>query len=373
MRGTAVQEPALAPVTSPPLRQGRPAALPPAPAAPPVAPVPARRRRAPLLVAAALVAAAGVGLALVVGGRGSRPAALEATGTVEATEAVLGFAAAGRIAEIRVHEGDVVTAGDVLAILDTAQVMARLRQARAAVRVAAAQLSDLESGARPQELEDRRQAVSAAQRTLEQAELDLSRTRELAASDIVSRQALDAAQTARDVAQARYEQARQALELAEAGARGEQIAGARAALAAAQSAAGLVQASLPDYFVRSPFAGLVTVRAREPGESVVPGGAVVSVMNPADRWVRIYVPENRLGAVRIGERATIAIDAFPKRAFSGEVSWIAEEAEFTPRNVQTRDERVKLVYAVKVRITNDPELALKPGTPADVRLAPLQP
>ena len=258
------------------------------------------------------------------------------------------------------------SAGEILAVLDTAQVMARGRQAQAAVGVSAAQLADLEHGSRPQELEDRRQALVAAERTLEQATLDWNRMRELTGA--VSQQSIDESRTARDVAQTRYEQARQQLELAVAGSRSEQITAAAAALAAAQAQAGLAQATIPDYFVRSPFDGIVTVRAREPGESVVPGNAVVSVMNPADRWVRIYIPENRLGLVRIGQQAAITIDAFPRHPFSGEVSWISSEAEFTPRNVQTQDERVKLVYAVKVRITNDPDLALKPGTPADVRM-----
>jgi len=291
---------------------------------------------------------------------------LKATGTVEATEAVLGFAAAGRIAELRVHEGDTVAAGEVLSLLDTAQIMARLRQAEAAVAVAEAQLADLRYGSRPQELEDRRQAVTAAQRNLDQANRDWDRVRTL--TNAVSQQSIDAARTTRDVAQARFEQARQELALAVAGTRRDQIAGAAAGVEAARAQAGLARATIRDYFIVSPFAGLVTVRAREPGESVVPGNAVLSVMNPGDRWVRIYVPENRLAAVRIGESAAISVDAFPGRTFTGVVSWMSPEAEFTPRNVQTQDERVKLVYAAKVRITNDPALALKPGTPADVRL-----
>ena len=339
-------------------------------AAPPAPePIPRKgwsKRRHIIVAALAAAILLASGLLLLLRRAGASARSLGATGTVEATEAVLGFAAAGRIAEIRVHEGDTASAGGVLAVLDTAQVMARLRQAEAAVGVAAAQLADLRRGSRPQELEDRRQAVTAAQRNLDQANLDWNRMREL--TNAVSQQSIDAARTSRDIAQARYEQARQELDLAVAGSRPEQIVGAAAGLEAAHAQAGLAAAVVRDYFIISPFAGLVTVRAREPGESVVPGNAVLSVMNPEDRWVRIYVPENRLGAVRIGQQATITIDAFPHRAFSGVVSWISPEAEFTPRNVQTQDERVKLVYAAKVRITNDAALALKPGTPADVRL-----
>jgi len=345
--------------------QHPPVPAPGAPPPPPPHPRSSKRRRA-VALGALVVLGAAIALRLLLHGAGAAAAPFRATGTVEATEAVLGFAAAGRIAEVRVHEGDRTTAGAVLALLDTAQAMARMRQAQANVAVARAQLADLQYGSRPQELEDRRQALMAAQQTLAQATADWDRVRTL--TNAVSEQSIDAARTARDVAQARYEQARQELALAEAGTRRGQVAAAAAAVDAAQAQAHLIEATIPDYFVRSPFDGIVTVRAREPGESVVPGNAVVSVLNPADRWVRIYIPESRLGLVHIGEAAAISIDAFPRRAFSGEVSWISSEAEFTPRNVQTQDERVKLVYAAKIRITNDPELALKPGTPADVRL-----
>jgi HlyD family secretion protein len=120
--------------------------------------------------------------------------------------------------------------------------------------------------------------------------------------------------------------------------------------------------------IRAPFAGVVTVRHHEPGEIVPAGSAVLSLMNRDDRWVRIYVSEARVGAVRTGQKAEITCDTFPGRHYDGEVIYISSEAEFTPKNVQTQEERVKLVYAVKVRVTGDPGFDLKPGMPADVRL-----
>jgi HlyD family secretion protein len=138
-----------------------------------------------------------------------------------------------------------------------------------------------------------------------------------------------------------------------------------------QSAQALVRqvgAQLANAVVVAPFGGIVTVRQRQPGEIVAPGAPVVTVANFDDRWVRIYIAENRLGAVSIGQVATITTDTYRDRSYPGTVSFIASEAEFTPRNVQTTEERVKLVYAVKVRITGDSTLALKPGMPADVVL-----
>src|SRR6185295_10933926 len=117
-----------------------------------------------------------------------------------------------------------------------------------------------------------------------------------------------------------------------------------------------------------PFDGLVTVRHREPGEIVPAGSPVLTLINPGDRWVRIYIKEDRVGKVRLGSRATITSDTFPGKSYPGEVAFIASEAEFTPKNVQTTEERVKLVYAVKVRIVGDADYGLKPGLPADVRL-----
>ena len=111
----------------------------------------------------------------------------------------------------------------------------------------------------------------------------------------------------------------------------------------------------------------------EPGEVVAPGSPVLTVLDPDDRWVRIYVPENRLGAVRLGAEVEVLSDTFPEKRYTGEVTYVAAEAEFTPKTVQTQEERVRLVYAVKVRVLEDPGYELKPGMPVDVRLAWAEP
>jgi HlyD family secretion protein len=151
-----------------------------------------------------------------------------------------------------------------------------------------------------------------------------------------------------------------------AGPRAERIDAQRAALRQAEANVAQVQANLDNATIRAPFAGVVTVRHREPGESVGPGAPVLTIMNVADRWVRIFVREDEVGRVTLGRRATISSDSHPGKAFQGRVTFIASEAEFTPRNVQTTEERVKLVYAVKVAIAGDAALELKPGVPADV-------
>lgn len=293
---------------------------------------------------------------------------VEASGTVEATEADLGFEIAGRVADIAVREGDRVRAGDRLAGLDATEIEATLRAARSQAAAARARLDEIETGFRVEEVAEARARLRGADSRLAYAEEDLARGRAMYESGAISRERLEWMATARDVAEAEAEAAGERLRLLERGPRTEQVSAARAVLGAAEAEVSRIEARIGFSQVRSPFDGVVTVRHREPGETVAPGVPVVTVMNPSDRWVRIYVPENRAGRLRLGGPAVIRADAYPERTYGGEVMHIASEAEFTPRNVQTREERVKLVYEVRVRITGDPGFELKPGLPADVTL-----
>lgn len=322
-------------------------------------------KRAPIAIVVIAAVAGGAFYLLRDGGAGD---GLSASGTVEATEASLGFQAAGRIERILVNEGDRVKAGDTLAVLDRTEIEARHAQARAQLAAAEATLSELERGARSEELAQAREADSTAAARLTDAQRDLARAQQLFRGGAASQEAYDKARFAADVARSQREQAAQQLRLVQAGPRAERIAAQRAMVQSAQALLRQVDAQLVNAVVVAPFGGIVTVRQRQPGEIVAPGAPVVTVANFDDRWVRIYIAENRLGAVTLGEAATITTDTYRDRSYPGTVSFIASEAEFTPRNVQTTEERVKLVYAVKVRITGDSTLALKPGMPADVVL-----
>ncbi|HEY7728983.1 MAG TPA: efflux RND transporter periplasmic adaptor subunit [Candidatus Eisenbacteria bacterium] len=326
-----------------------------------------RAHRRLILPAAAAILVAAV-LLVVVLNHAREGSALFASGTVEATEARLGFQAAGRIERVLVREGDTVRAGAELAFLDRAETEARREQARAQVRAAEAQLLELTRGYRPEEVQQAKAAMEAAEQRYEDATRDRDRTGRLKEGGAVSQEALDKAQVAYDVAKSAYEQARDQYRLLESGPRRERIEAARAQVHQAEAAVRAIDALLANLTARSAFDGVVTVRHREPGEIIAAGSPVLTVMNRDDRWVRIYVPETRIGAVRLGLPAAITTDTFRRKVFHGEVSYISSEAEFTPKAVQTSEERVKLVYAVKVRITDDPGYGLKPGMPADVRL-----
>jgi HlyD family secretion protein len=293
---------------------------------------------------------------------------LAASGTVEATEAQLGFQAAGRIEAIRVHEGDRVHAGDTLAVLDRSELFARRAQAVAQLDAAHAGLAELEAGSRSEERAQAEQALQAASDRLTDAQHDLDRTRRLFEAGALSQEAYDKARLQLDVLRAQKTQAEQQLQLVRTGPRPERIAAQRAAVAQAEAALSQYDAMLANAVIRAPFGGIVTVKDREAGETVPAGAPVLTIMNLDDRWVRIYIPEDQVGAVHLGQNARITADTYKGKTYGGQISFVASQAEFTPRNVQTREERVKLVYAVKVKITQDATYDLKPGVPADVQL-----
>jgi HlyD family secretion protein len=292
-----------------------------------------------------------------------------ASGTVEATDADLGFQIAGRVLEIGAEEGDAVAAGTELARLETRELDAALEGARAQLEAAEARLVELERGSRPQEVVTAEAAVRAATARADEARLERDRTATLFEGGAISRRALDRAESALELAVAALAQAEEQLALVKEGPRSETIRAQRAVVAQGRANVARAEATLANAVIVAPFDGIVTVRHREPGEAVTPGAPVVTLLAPDDRWVRIYVREDQIGRVQLGLHAEIVSDTYPGRVYPGEVTFIGSEAEFTPRNVQTAEERTKLVYPVRVRITGDPDFVLKPGIPVDVTLA----
>jgi HlyD family secretion protein len=325
------------------------------------------KKRTRILVPVLLVAGALVAWILTRGGEGTR-GAVSASGTVEATAADLGFQAAGRVLVIEVREGDAVTAGTELARLDTRELEAGLAVAQAQLEAAEARLSELERGARPQEVATAEAAVRQAEQRADEARRDAESASTLFEGGAISRQAHDRAQTALDLATGGLDQAREQLAMLVEGPRAETIRAQRAAVAQGRANVARAEAALANAVVTAPFDGVVTVRHREPGEAVTPGAPVLTLLDPEDRWVRIYIRGDQIGQVQLGMTAEITSDTYRDRTYRGEVVFIGSEAEFTPRNVQTTEERTRLVYPVKVRITGDPGLELKPGIPADVTL-----
>jgi HlyD family secretion protein len=313
-----------------------------------------------LLLIALSVAAAWGGRHL--GGGAPKPVAV--TGTIEATQVDVSVKITGRILARLVNEGDRVTRGQVLVRLDDSELAADVKRLDAALRSAQATLRDLEKGARPQEIEDARAAVSSAEATRSMTEREFQRNEQLFRQNLIAAQDVDRARQAFEVARAQERSARERLGLLLAGSRPDQIDAARWQVTQAESALAQAQSRLREARVVSPIDGVVLRKNLEAGETANPGVPILTLVNPKDVWLRAYVPETEVGRLKIGDAAALRVDAFPDRVFTGRLIEIASEAEFTPRNVQTKKERVNLVFRIKIQIDN-PAGLLKPGLPAD--------
>ena len=294
-------------------------------------------------------------------------AAILASGTVEATQAELGFQVSGRLESLTVREGDAVTAGVKLAKLEQSELIAQREVARAQVAAAHAGLAELLAGSRREDIAHARASLAVAMDRRDLAQRDVDRLAPLAEQSLVSRQAFDQQRTQLSVSQGELAKAKEELQVLETGPRTERIAAQRAALAQAEATVGRIEAQLTQTELTAPFSGTITVRHREPGEALSPGNPVLTIRNFDDRWVRVYIPGDEVGRLKLGQRASITGDADPTKRYTGAVSYIASVAEFTPRNVQSTKDRVKLVYEVRVRVAGDTNVDLKPGLPADVQ------
>jgi len=313
-----------------------------------------------LVIAALSVAAAWAGRHL----SGGTPAPVSVTGTIEATQVDVSVKITGRILERLVKEGDTVSRGQLLVRLDDSELAADVKRQEAALRSAQATLRDLEKGARPQEIEDARAAVSSAEATRSMTEREFQRNDQLFKQNLIAAQDVDRARQAYEVARAQERSAREKLALVLAGSRPDQIDAARWQVTQAESALAQAQSRLREARVIAPIDGVVLRKNLEAGETANPGVPILTLVNPKDVWLRAYVPETEVGRLKIGDTATLRVDAFPNRVFSGRLIEIGSEAEYTPRNVQTKKERVNLVFRIKIQIDN-PAGILKPGLPAD--------
>jgi multidrug resistance efflux pump len=361
---------------------------------------------------------------------GQAPGTLSGNGTVEATEVEVGAKISGRLLAVNAREGEAVTRGQELAVLDAAELEAQVAQARGGLAAAEAtsaevaagtraeeirrlralaqaardalaqsqaRLDLLRAGTRGEEVEQLRAALRQAQVAFDDADRDQKRVDRLVADGALAGRELDVATARRDGAAAARDAARQRLVEAEAGVRPEELRAAESAVAqadsqlkAAQAALDLAvagprretleaaaaraaaargtlaaaEALLAQTRIAAPTDGRVTLRNSEPGEVVTPGFPILRLADLSRVWLRVYVPEPEIGRVKLGQKAAVTVDSYAGRTFPGVVTEIAEKPEYTPKNVQTREERVKLVFGVKVGIEN-PGGELKPGMPAD--------
>lgn len=374
-----------------------------------------KRRLMVLLPAVLLVAV----LAYLILGRSNDGRVIRVSGNIEVTDAEVSFKLPGRVEARLVDEGETVKAGQTIARLDSAELAQEVAARRAEVQAVQAALAELQAGSRPEEIAQaeasaqqakarldemlagsRPEELSAAEAVLrrakaeaERARLDAERYEGLYKKEIVSAQQYDLARTAFETALARQREAEEQYKLVKEGPRKEQIEQARAAWLQAQERFVLVkkgprqetieqararlqqakeglavaETRLGYATLTSPLAGVVLSKNVEPGEFVAAGTPIVTVGDLENVWLRAYINETDLGRVKVGQRVRVTTDTYPDKRYEGRVSFIAAQAEFTPKSVQTEKERVKLVYRIKVDIRN-PNMELKPGMPADAEI-----
>lgn len=353
------------------------------------------------------------------------------SGNIEMTEVSISFKSPGRVAELKLREGDRVAKGTVVARLDTATLerqrdralalleasRSRLNQTvtaldvqtqsadgqldmrRGELRGAQAVLAELRAGTRSQEIEQARAALERAEAEHATAEREWNRAQTLFSNEDISASAHDQAKVRLDAASAGLKQAQERLALLREGPRAETIEAAqaqveraegglkmasaakldvkrvrqemdvrRAEIAQIQAELAVIDTQLNDAILVSPIDAVVMVKSVEEGEVVAAGATVLSLADLAHPWVRGYVPETDLGRVKLGDVVTVTTDSYPGKGYRGRISYIASEAEFTPKQIQTPEERVKLVYRIKIEVEN-PDDELKLNMPVDATVA----
>ncbi len=296
--------------------------------------------------------------------------AIEASGTIEATSVQVSSKSSGEILHLDASEGSFVKEGEILAVIDHAALELQLGQAGSGVDLAKAQLDLLTAGARGEDLAQAKDAVNQANDTLRNAQEDFERMESLFKVNAATKKQRDDAELRYANAKAQASSAEQALLRLQNFARPEDVRAALARVDQAVYSVRLLEKSIQDCTVRSPTSGIVTEKLVEEGELAAPGTGLYVITDLSTVKLTIYVPETDLGNIRLGQEARISIDSRKGATYPGKVTYISPIAEFTPRDIQTKDERVKLVYAVRIEISN-PDQIFKPGMPADATLARL--
>ncbi|HEY3442869.1 MAG TPA: efflux RND transporter periplasmic adaptor subunit [Paludibaculum sp.] len=384
-----------------------------------------------VIIPVLLVAAAGGALAWRFTHPAADPDVIRLSGNIELTEVDLSFKLPGRLLELPVREGDDLKVGQLIARMDSNELkqqqaregagvdsaesaLVQLRSAiawqaetisgdialkKAELAAAESRLLELQNGSRPQEIETARAMATEAEVQSAQAQRDWERAQRLYKNDDISTAQFDQFRTKSEAAAATLQRARQQLKLVQEGPRQEQIQQQRSAvdraraalrlaetnkldlkrrqdevgmrqaeIARAKAQAGVLDVQMNDRTLVSPIAGVVMAKSAEMGEVLAAGATVVTVGELDKPWVRGYVSESNLGRVKLGKLVDVTTDSFPGKKYKGRITFISSEAEFTPKQIQTQEERQKLVYRVKIEVEN-PNRELKSNMPVDAEIS----
>lgn len=312
----------------------------------------------------------------------SRPAdTITYSGTIEATELPVQPELGGRIVDLPVREGQMIKVNDIVAKLDDRQAKISLASAKNQQTQAQAKLNDLLGGARAEEIRRLESVVAQAKANLAALEPNLKYEEDNLATNqtlyeggAISKQVVDALQNKIDTLKAQYNSVQASIKVAQASVDQAQAGNTQPTIQAQKAAVDItaqsvemVELSLSKLIIRSPISGQVIYKHVELGQVVNPGTALITMLDPKELWIKIYIPEAKLSQVKVGGTALLAVDSYTGKTFKGQILYVSKQAEFTPKNVQTKEGRTTTVYAVKLSITEG-QGQLKAGMPADVTL-----
>ncbi len=292
---------------------------------------------------------------------------IEESGTIEFENVVVSAKVGGQVIQILKDEGSDVTEGDTILVIDHENLDLQLKQSMAAKNAVQAQLDLLRSGARIEDISQAKEIVSQAETNLNLVSTDRSRFEKLLNERAITRKQFDDVDARYKVALSQYNSAKANLKKVKNMARKEEITALAAKVNQAEAAADLIKKGIRDSYITSPINGQIVKSFIETGETAAPMSSLVKINNLSNAEMIIYVSETDLGRVKLGQRVEISTDTFKDKAYEGRVTFISPEAEFTPKNIQTKDERTKLVFAVKIKASN-PDRELKAGMPADAKI-----
>ncbi|TKJ34035.1 hypothetical protein CEE39_02985 [bacterium (candidate division B38) B3_B38] len=294
---------------------------------------------------------------------------ITASGTIEATDVYVRTEVPGIILDYKLKEGDRVEQGDLICRLDSEKLEIQLQQARARQKELQYRLALIRKGARTEEIERAKSSLEKALSNLKDAERNYQRAKELFQDEALPPAELDKAKLRVEVNQRLVEISQKEYEILQQGSRPEEVKMAEAALEGVKHQVAYIQAQLADTFIYTPRKGIIAQKLAEEGEYLPPGGLVAKIIDVDNLWLMVYLTEVEFGRVKLGDQVRVTVDSYPEHEFTGRIIYLSPEAEFTPKNIQTKEERVKLVFGVRVGL-EDPSGLLKPGMPADAVLKP---
>lgn len=286
------------------------------------------------------------------------------TGNIETVNVIVSSKVSGEIISIFKDEGDKVTVGDTLLIIDPTIYQIKLREVEALLLSAEAQYELVRNGARKEDIQQAEQLLRQSEVNLQTAQNDKARFENLYQTKSISKKQYEDAMAKYEVALAQYNSAKENYSKIKNISRPEELKQVKANVERLKANVDLIKKNLNDCYVTSPINGIVVKRFIEIGETVTNLSSLIKISDLSQVELMVYVNEKDLPKIKLGQLVEVTVDAFPTKKFDGKIIYISPEAEFTPKNIQTKEERTKLVFAVKVKIDN-PDYELKAGIPAD--------